>query len=99
MMAQPDSSSFPVYNDIYQTNLKNYGEIITNRLELKGFVILDYLHRPEGTQALISAIKEKKLVLAGGETVVEVSGLEEVPQVWYRLFEGKNQGKLVTKLP
>ena len=70
-----------------------------NRLEVNGFIIADYLHCPEGYQALISAIKERKLVLTGVETVVEVSGLEEVPQVWYRLFERRNQGKLVTKLP
>lgn len=31
------------------------------------------------------------------ETVVD-SKFDEVPQTWMRLFEGKNQGKLVTKL-
>jgi len=87
------------YNDRSKGSLKNYGEIVSNRLKLTGFIILDYLNRPEGIQALISAFKEKKLLVTGGETIVEVSGLEEIPEVWHRLFEGRNQGKLVTKLP
>ncbi|KAF8584641.1 NAD(P)-binding protein [Ramaria rubella] len=86
------------YNDLTNLKLQHYFELITNRLELKGFVVTDYLTRPEGSQALISALKEGKLVI-GGETIVEVSGIEEIPKVWYRLFEGRNQGKLLTKLP
>ena len=59
----------------------------------------DYFHRPEAFNALLSALQEKKLVLTGGETLVEASGLEEVPKIWHGLFEGRNQGKLITKLP
>ncbi|KAF8590783.1 NAD(P)-binding protein [Ramaria rubella] len=87
------------YNDLDNFKLKNYFLLITNRLELKGFIVLDYLARPEGIQALISALKEGKLIITGGETVVEVSGIEELPKVWYQLFEGQTQGKLLTKLP
>jgi NADPH-dependent curcumin reductase CurA len=42
-------------------------------------------------------VNEKKLDVTEGETVVETK-FEDVPETWKRLFEGANQGKLITKL-
>lgn len=63
-----------------------------------GFIVMDYYHRRgEGIQVISSAIKEGKLSVAGGETVVR-TGFEKVPEVWMRLFRGENTGKLVTQI-
>jgi len=53
----------------------------------------------ESIEALKKAYMEKKLVIEGGETVVKASSVEDIPKIWYGLFEGTNQGKLVTELP
>ena len=62
--------------------------------------MIDYFDRfAEGVDALQKAYQEKKLIEAGGETVVKASSIEDIPKIWYGLFEGKNQGKLVTEMP
>ncbi|KIJ49098.1 hypothetical protein M422DRAFT_28102 [Sphaerobolus stellatus SS14] len=87
------------YNNPKSTKLENYFEIITNRLQILGFIVLDYLKRaPEAIAELQKAYQENKLVEAGRETVVKASSIEDLPKIWYRLFEGKNQGKLVTEM-
>ncbi|EJD02772.1 NAD-binding protein, partial [Fomitiporia mediterranea MF3/22] len=82
------------------TILRNYGQILINRLSLKGFVLYDYADRlNEAEEALTSAAVAGKLVLHGAETVVDVHGkVEEIPRVWNGLFTGANTGKLITKL-
>ncbi|KAF8830466.1 hypothetical protein HHX47_DHR2000933 [Lentinula edodes] len=63
-----------------------------------GFIVMDYYHRRgEGIEVISSAIKEGKLSVAGGETIVR-TGFEKVPEVWIRLFRGENTGKLVTQI-
>ncbi|KAF8532417.1 hypothetical protein JB92DRAFT_2842640 [Gautieria morchelliformis] len=95
----------PGYSEIFFDNVGGHIlHLVLTRLKRHGRIaacgaISNYKHRPEGLQALISALEENKLMVKGGETVVEVSGLEDIPKVWHRLFEGKNQGKLLTKLP
>jgi len=78
--------------------LQNYGEIITNRLDLKGFVVIDHAGvMPKARQEMIGWLKEGKIDITEGETVVETK-FEDVPKTWKMLFEGGNKGKLVTKL-
>lgn len=79
--------------------LVNWHEVIANRLEIKGFIVFDYLHRMrEVVELLLDAIREGRIVLGDeSETVVE-AGFDEIPQTWMMLFRGGNMGKLVTKL-
>ncbi|KAL8848776.1 MAG: hypothetical protein Q9221_006247 [Calogaya cf. arnoldii] len=79
--------------------IKNWFEVVSNRIEIKGFIVLDYLGKAaEATQAMVKATREGKITIdAGNETVVE-TGFEGVPETWMKLFEGGNRGKLITKL-
>ncbi len=89
------------YNKSDPTGLKNWHEIISNRIEIKGFIIFDFLAQGKGPQAvgeLVQAWKEGKIQVGeANETVVETK-FEDVPKTWMSLFEGSNTGKLVTKL-
>ncbi|EJD02773.1 NAD-binding protein [Fomitiporia mediterranea MF3/22] len=80
--------------------VRNYGQILVNRLSLEGFTLFDYVDRiDEAEEALTSAAALGKLVLNSAETIVDVHGnVEEIPRVWNGLFTGTNTGKLITKL-
>ncbi|KAI4254804.1 MAG: hypothetical protein LQ352_002899 [Teloschistes flavicans] len=79
--------------------IKNWFEVISNRIEIKGFIIFDFMGKAaETTEKLVKATKEGKIKMDGeNETVVEV-GFEGVVETWMKLFEGGNRGKLITKL-
>ncbi|KAJ7451095.1 hypothetical protein FB451DRAFT_710596 [Mycena latifolia] len=87
------------YNSSEPTVLKNFFEIISLRIQLKGFIVMDFLHKAkESVGEMIQAAKEGKLTIGDeGETVVDTD-FEKVPETWMKLFEGGNTGKLVTKL-
>lgn len=89
------------YNTSRPTGLRNWHEVITNRLEIKGFIILDFVasgKAGEATAEMVKACKEGKITVDESmETVVETK-FEDVPKTWMMLFEGGNTGKLVTKL-
>jgi NADPH-dependent curcumin reductase CurA len=78
---------------------KNYFQVITMRLQIKGFIIFDYLPRAaEAIGVFRKALQEGKLKLGdANETVVDTK-FEDVPKTWLMLFSGGNTGKLVTKL-
>ncbi|TFK95141.1 hypothetical protein BDV98DRAFT_556661 [Pterulicium gracile] len=82
------------------TQLNNWFEVISNRLNIHGFLVLDYLSRaPEAVAALRKALEEGKLKHeTKGETLVRTKSFEEVPLVWSKLFSGGNIGKLVTQV-
>lgn len=42
-------------------------------------------------------MKEGKLSISGGETLVR-SSFEKIPEVWIKLFKGENTGKLLTQI-
>ncbi len=89
------------YNTSRPTGLRNWFEVILNRLEIKGFIILDFVasgKAGEATAEMVKACKEGKITVDESmETVVETK-FEDVPKTWMMLFEGGNTGKLVTKL-
>ncbi|KAF2136277.1 uncharacterized protein K452DRAFT_292524 [Aplosporella prunicola CBS 121167] len=87
------------YNSTEPTQLKNWFEIVSMRLNIRGFILLDWAHKlTEMMEELVQAATEGKIVLGGeSETVVE-AGIEDVPRTWMKLFEGGNTGKLITKL-
>ncbi|KAL8764293.1 MAG: hypothetical protein Q9203_006632 [Teloschistes exilis] len=79
--------------------IKNWFEVISNRIEIKGFIIFDFAGQyAETVGKLVEAAKEGKIKMDGeNETVVEV-GFEGVVETWMKLFQGGNRGKLITKL-
>ncbi|KAL8807422.1 MAG: hypothetical protein Q9182_000761 [Xanthomendoza sp. 2 TL-2023] len=79
--------------------IKNWFEIVSNRIEIKGFIVLDYLATAdEVMKDLLKARKEGKIKIdEGNETVVE-TGFEAVPETWLKLFQGDNKGKSITKV-
>jgi len=87
------------YNTSQPTGLRNWGEIIVMRIEIRGFIIFDFAPKfAEATRELIAAYKEGKIRIGDeSETIVETS-FEDIPRTWMKLFEGSNTGKLVTKL-
>jgi NADPH-dependent curcumin reductase CurA len=52
---------------------------------------------PKASERLTKWFKEGTLTADESETVIE-SGFDGIPNVWGKLFEGGNKGKLVTKL-
>lgn len=91
------------YNSSQAVGLKNWSEIISMRLEIRGFIVLDFVNRGDNSasdaiQELVAAVKEGKIKIGDeNETVVSV-GFEGIPETWMKLFEGANTGKLITKL-
>ncbi|KAI4248491.1 MAG: hypothetical protein L6R40_001052 [Gallowayella cf. fulva] len=79
--------------------IKNWFEVVSNRIEIRGFIIFDFLAKAEEvTKELVKATREGKIKIdKGNETIVE-TGFEGVPETWMKLFEGGNRGKLITKI-
>lgn len=87
------------YNSGNSFTSKNYFLVITMRLQIKGFIVLDWLeHAGEALDIFKKALQEGKLKIGDdNETVVDTK-FEDVPKTWTMLFDGGNTGKLVTKL-
>lgn len=87
------------YNGEAKLPMSNWFDVITMRIQIKGFIVIDYLqHAAEVIQKLAGAVKEGKIKIGDeNETVVE-GGFEDIPKTWLKLFDGANTGKLVTAL-
>lgn len=89
------------YNKSEKSGLKNWFEVISSRIEIKGLIVMDFIATgkgPEAVQEMVTAAKEGKIKVGDkNETVVDTK-FEAVPNTWMLLFEGANTGKLVTKL-
>ncbi|KAM0544325.1 hypothetical protein ACHAPJ_011861 [Fusarium lateritium] len=86
------------YNSDEAMGLKNWFELISSRITIRGFIMLDYMDKvPAILGELIGATADGRIKLEKAETVVEAP-IEQQPEVWMRLFSGGNQGKLLTKL-
>ena len=87
---------------ISQYNLKepapgpyNFGNILTRRGRLEGFIVLDYAKRfPEALPELRRWMSDGRLKYR----VDVVEGLENAPEAINRLFDGSNIGKLVVQV-
>ncbi|KUI67661.1 Putative NADP-dependent oxidoreductase YfmJ [Cytospora mali] len=78
--------------------LKNWFQVISMRLNIRGFIVLDHAAKfAQITQEFRKALEEGKLDITEGEHVVETK-FEDVPGTWLKLFDGVNTGKLITKL-
>lgn len=89
------------YNGESAEPMKNYFQIITMRLQVRGFIVTDWVAKGQATptvRKLAGAVKEGKIKLdESSETVVDTK-FEDIPKTWMMLFDGGNQGKLVTKI-
>jgi NADPH-dependent curcumin reductase CurA len=89
------------YNKGEKTGLKNWARVITQRLNIKGFIVSDYLgdgNLEKLREQLSDAAQSGKIKVGSeSETVVDTK-FEEVPNTWVKLFDGSNTGKLVTKV-
>ncbi|KAI1498746.1 hypothetical protein F5X99DRAFT_392540 [Biscogniauxia marginata] len=86
------------YNTEEPMALRNWFELISMRITIRGFIMLDYMDKAPGIlQELIGAVADGRIKLHDAETTVE-GRIEEQPEIWTRLFSGFNQGKLITKL-
>lgn len=92
------------YNDSSKLRVNHWAEIITQRLRVEGFIILDFVSQFGVALKDISGwIKEGKVKASEDSyNVVDLtdeSKFEEIPKVWGTLFnDSKKPGKLLTKL-
>jgi NADPH-dependent curcumin reductase CurA len=87
------------YNSSEGTLLKNYFEVISMRIQIRGMIVFDYVHKMQEVMGIFQqAIQEGKLKIGEESEHVVEAGFEDVPKVWMKLFEGANTGKLITKV-
>lgn len=93
------------YNNYAESRVLNWGQIITNRLQVKGFIVLDFQEQNErATKDLIRWVKEKKIQYSPSTyTVIDLSknkaDFAKIPEAWGVLFSpSKGPGKLLTKV-
>jgi NADPH-dependent curcumin reductase CurA len=89
------------YNKGEKSGLKNWFQVIVQRLNLKGFIVSDYLAGGNAAKMvgeLANAAQAGHIRIGDeNETVLETK-FEDVPKTWVKLFDGSNTGKLVTKI-
>lgn len=93
--------SVATYNAPGSQGLKNWFEIIANRIEIKGFIVVDAIEQgkaPGWIGELIKGVKEGKIQIGPETETVVKTKFEDVPKTWMMLFEGGNTGKLVTQI-
>lgn len=72
-----------------------FGNVLTKRARIEGFIVLDYMHRAlEAFRDLGQWYAEGKLHYR----VEVVEGLENAPRALNKLFDGSNTGKLIVKV-
>jgi NADPH-dependent curcumin reductase CurA len=84
------------YNEAHpQPGPSNLFQIISKRITMKGFIVMDWMHtRLQFEKEMGALIAQGKVV--GLETVV--SGIDHAIDAFIGLFHGKNLGKMVVKL-
>jgi hypothetical protein len=80
--------------------LRNYFQMIPMRLQIRGFTVHDSPpdKAAEAQILLWKAIEDGTLDLSDDNETIVPTKFEHVPNTWLALFEGKNTGKLATKL-
>ena len=78
------------YNVANPQGPKNFSRIVTMRIKLQGFIVLDHkAHFPEGRKELSAWMAEGKLKKS--ETIIK-GGLKNAEQALVDLYKGINQG-------
>ena len=84
------------YNTDKPVGPKNISRVITMRIKLQGFIVLDFQHRwLEARKQLGEWLKEGKLKAT--ETVIK-GGLGVAQEALVNLYNGINQGKLLIEI-
>ena len=79
--------------------IKNWFEIISMRIQVRGFIVTDFIPRAgEAISTFRQALQDGKLKIGEENEHVVDTKFEDVPKTWLKLFEGGNTGKLITKL-
>lgn len=89
------------YNRMGESGIKNWFEIIVNRIEVKGFIVTDAIESGKAgpwIQELIKNVKEGKIQVGPETETVVRTKFEDIPKTWTLLFKGGNTGKLVTQI-
>ena len=88
------------YNDP-NAGVKNWFEIIANRIEVKGFIVLDAMTSGKAgdmLNAISQGVKDGKIKIDPESETIVPTKFEDVPKTWTTLFSGGNQGKLLTEI-
>lgn len=87
-----------VYNGA-DVQLKNWFEVISMRIQLRGMVVLDWMPKAQETiEEIANAAKAGKIRINDEAETVVATQFENIPKTWMKLFDGSNTGKLITKL-
>ncbi|PVI06352.1 NAD(P)-binding protein [Periconia macrospinosa] len=81
--------------------IKNWLEIVKNRITVKGFIVVDAIMAGRAGEIigkLVAGVREGKIKIGEDSETVVPTKFEDVPKTWNLLFEGANQGKLITEL-
>lgn len=69
------------------------------RLQLKGFIVVDFASTFSETQKLLrEAVSDGKIKVGDENETIVPTNFESIPGTWLRLFSGNTRGKLLTKL-
>jgi hypothetical protein len=71
------------------------GLVVTKRLRMEGFIVMDYFDRRAEAEARLARWVEEGKIKA---IVDVVDGLERAPETLIGLFEGKNRGKMAVRV-
>jgi NADPH-dependent curcumin reductase CurA len=86
-----------VYNSDKPMELRNWFEVVSQRITLKGFFLYDHLDKiPKAMEEVIAAAVDGRIKL-DIEDVVPAK-VEEVPDVWINMYSSSGKGKVITKL-
>ncbi|MEM9630963.1 MAG: NADP-dependent oxidoreductase [Pseudomonadota bacterium] len=83
------------YNNVGETTGPDLIRVIKKRVTIKGFVIIDQMHRFNEIFEKLGGYLEKGQLKYRLDIV---EGLEQAPAAINKLFDGSNQGKLVIRL-
>ncbi|CAH0044897.1 unnamed protein product [Clonostachys solani] len=84
------------YNSSEPMALRNWFEVVSQRITLRGFFLFDYLDQiPAAIEQLVAAAVDGRINLNIEEVPATIEG---VPQVWIDMYTGSAKGKVITKL-
>jgi NADPH-dependent curcumin reductase CurA len=89
------------YNSQGESGVKNWFEVIANRIEIRGFIVLDAMTSGRAGPIigeLTKGIKEGKIHIGPESETIVPTKFEDIPKTWTMLFSGGNQGKLITEI-
>ncbi|OJJ50373.1 hypothetical protein ASPZODRAFT_149710 [Penicilliopsis zonata CBS 506.65] len=86
--------------DFMLTRLAKFGrEVITMRLQILGFINIDWIdHLAEVRAILVEEWKKGTLVIGEESEMVVDTAFKDIPSTWMMLYSGGNTGKLVTRV-